>query len=173
MAKRVRDGFYKPKKRMGVIRKGATTIHEELGVVKPVYYHKISRDHDDLMALSDELLEWCYSSDRHVNIYAFPVMKRMNPYKFFKVNNEEFQDKVTLAKYIVWLNRERAASEGDIHFSELKRTAYWYDKLYREDEHERYAMLQKSQSTALAASQFQVYLEPIDTGLPKLEPNDE
>lgn len=68
---------------------------------------------EDQNRLAKELVQWAYLTDSY-KIEEFPIVKRYNPYRFFKIRhtNEEFAEALELAKYILALRLEEEMEDN-------------------------------------------------------------
>jgi hypothetical protein len=103
-----------------------------------MYQEHLPKDDNDFNKLINEMMEWS-DLETSVNINDFAISKRISPYRFKRLKNENFQEALELVKYkIASRNRQLVNDrecEKDIYFKEL----YMLDQDYRESEHEKIA----------------------------------
>ena len=59
-------------------------------------YNKIPKLEEEIIKLSDEMVEWTYINKTLINLDKFPLSKRLSPYRFYKLaeNNPYFEEAI-------------------------------------------------------------------------------
>ncbi len=122
---------------------------------KPEGYDLIVRPktEEEFKYLADELYAWAQLPTSN-DINAFPISKKISPYRFKRLPNEYFQEMLELAKYMI-SSRNRTGVitkefEKELYFKEL----YLLDLDYKEAEDDKIAKRVKGIKQAMGNVQL-------------------
>ena len=115
----------KPQKRPVVITKRSNNS-----------YCSIPYNPQDIKKLGNEMINWAYDNEDVVNLDLFPLSKRMNPWRFYRVarKNPDFAECLDVARYIIstrieagWLNRKFEPSACKVLYPKYNKEREWMD----------------------------------------------
>jgi len=123
-------------------RQGSILVKEpveklpSLGIKKKYdpFMHYPPRDTLSQNALADEMVVWSKRDDS-INIAAFPISKNINPYRFYKLaeQNDYFKEALQLAKYTIGSRLNKEWHDEKIGSDYAKSFIGIYDPEYKQE----------------------------------------
>lgn len=113
--------------------------HKERDFIIPIKtkvnsYSKVPKDTPTINQYADEMVEWFYSNKTAVNLDKFPLSKRLSPFRFYKLaeNNPYFEEALEVCRYLISDHIQDGWSSKELDSSFCKEMLPKYDKDYKE-----------------------------------------